>query len=411
MEFILIYFIIKKIESRTKEYEYNSAPHIKLAVLLWLVGEVLGFLIGSKLGFTWPVTYLIAVGCGGLGGFFVFFKVMQLPRRNLDYFDLQQTKAYPYFETEPAEAKASTAYQGRSFEAESAPAVTKETMADKSQTSPEAANRLNQAPIQKAQPEFSGNQPSETTNPAAQSVSWQPQAKRERVTAANNRFFKFPYSELFPLEELFSSEYGLQTVKDQPASEFDWFSQFKMRYENREIRAALSVLENALYEDIENGFIWLLYGGIYKDIYQNYEKALQFCLTGAKRCNSYKSALLTEAAEVLLLGMKNVPLSIQFFCYAITVLTEASKAWDHPGATGAITQERAFHYIRIFLTVYNFNDYRMYLERNVRFHTGLDQKLIERVIAICNESSARAEAEVLIRNLFPLIIEKLQALG
>jgi hypothetical protein len=90
---LLIYFIISKIKNRTKEYEYNSSPHIKLAVILWLAGELLGFVIASHLVHNWVIVYLIATSCGAAGGFYVYYKVMKLPKRNMDYFDLRNSDA------------------------------------------------------------------------------------------------------------------------------------------------------------------------------------------------------------------------------------------------------------------------------------------------------------------------------
>lgn len=446
MEIILLYFIINKIKIRTKEYEYNSAPHIKLAVILWLMGESVGFLAGMKLFSSWLVIYLMAVACGSLGGFFVFYKVMRLPKRNLDYFDLRQSKVYPYLGEESADTtkqKESEDNDVPFWVAQPQPQSKPQTQSQpQSQPQPQSQSQpsilepqkavFNEVPnavrkdlrnestpaafseVQKTGLGVFGEpQPPVKESVPEQSMTFMNRTEKteEPIAATKTNLFKFPYSELLPLDDLYVSDYGVQTVKDQPVSEFAWFGQFKSRYENREIRLALTVLENALLHNADNGFIWLLYGGLYKDVYQNYEKALQFCLTGAKRSNSYKSALLTEAAEILLLALNNIPLAFKFFCHAVTAITETSKAWGQPGSPGAISQERAFHYIRIFLTVYNFNDYRLYLERNVKFHTGLDQALIERVIALCNESPSRNEVEALIRHLFPLIIEKLQSLG
>jgi hypothetical protein len=227
----------------------------------------------------------------------------------------------------------------------------------------------------------------------------------------NRNFFQFPYGELLSLNELIIGEYGQQTVKDFSIAACPWFDQFKAKYENREIKAALMILENMLCEEANSGLIWLLFGILYKDVYQDYDKALQFCLTGAKRCNSYKITLLTEAAELLLLGKKDLVNAFKFFSMAVIAITEESKAWGDPNIDGCIAQERAFHFIRVLLTAFNFTDYRLYLERNIRFSTGLDQKLIENVLSLCAESPFRTEIEQMISRIFPLIIEKLQALA
>jgi hypothetical protein len=229
--------------------------------------------------------------------------------------------------------------------------------------------------------------------------------------SANRNFFQFPYGELLSLNELMIGEYGQQTVKDLSIGAYPWFVQFKTKYDNREVKAALMILENVLCEEANNGLIWLLFGVLYKEVHQDYDKALQFCLTGAKRCNLYKISLLTEAAELLLLRKKDLMNAFKFFCMAVIAITEDSKAWGDSNVEGCIAQERAFHFIRVLLTAFNFTDYRLYLERNIRFCTGLDQKLIENVLSLCAESPFRTEIEQLISQRFPLIIEKLQALA
>lgn len=481
MELIAIYFIIQKIKARTEEYEYNCTPHIKLAVILWLAGEILGFLLGSIFFRSmWFLTYLTAVIFSSLGGFFVYYKVMNLPKRNVDYFDLRQTKTYPYLE--PEGTGQTQALKPEMTQRIEKPVQRQEPDTREEDFTPFWMTQLNQAQQEKEtiatqrftkvqnetqsapnQPMFAPNaakgfQTPETKVPEAkpqepkapnfpfeeqktpeypfqdpkapESRYQEPKAtefkmpekllepkprfekKEENISyTGTNQGFKFPYNELLPVEDLLVGEFGLQTVKDRPVSDFDWFMNYKAKYDSHEVRGAMVILEKALYQNLDNGFIWLLYGVLYKDVYQNYEKALQFCLTGAKRCNTYKSALLTEAAEILLLGMHNIPASFTFFCHAVKAISEHSKAWGQSGATGAVSQERAFHYMRVLLTIYNFNDYRLYLERNVRFHTGLDQALIERVIALCSESTSRQEVEMVIRHLFPTIIEKMQSLG
>jgi hypothetical protein len=233
----------------------------------------------------------------------------------------------------------------------------------------------------------------------------------ESVAATNRNIFHFPYSELVSINELLVGTYGPQTVNDLSISECQWFGTFKAKYEKQEIKAALMILENALCEDLTNGLIWLLFGVLYKDFYHDYDKALQFCLTGAKRCNTYKTALLTEAGELLLYGKKDLVNAIKFFSLAIVAITDVSRAWGNPNVEGCIAQERAFHFIRVLLTAFNFKDYRLYLERNIQFTTGMDQALIEKVLAICAEFPFRTEIEQQISRMFPLIIEKVQALG
>jgi hypothetical protein len=261
-------------------------------------------------------------------------------------------------------------------------------------------------------PEFITQNNMETSQPRT-SVSFKTPVEtgNEPNDSANRNFFQFPYGELLSLNELMIGEYGRQTVKDLSIGAYPWFVQFKTKYDNREVKAALMILENVLCEEANNGLIWLLFGVLYKEVLQDYDKALQFCLTGAKRCNLYKISLLTEAAELLLLGKKDLMNAFKFFCMAVIAITEDSKAWGDSNVEGCIAQERAFHFIRVLLTAFNFTDYRLYLERNISFCTGLDQKLIENVLSLCAESPFRTEIEQLISQRFPLIIEKLQALA
>jgi hypothetical protein len=236
-------------------------------------------------------------------------------------------------------------------------------------------------------------------------------AAEEADATIGRHIFQFPYSELSSINELVIGEYGHQTVKDHAIANCPWFEKFKAKYENRNFKAAAMILEDTLCEDLNDGLTWLMFGILYKDGYQDFDKALQFCLSGARRCNSYKIALLTEAAELLLIGRKDILNAFKFFCLAIVAITDSSKAWGNSGINGCIAQERAFHFIRVLLTAYNFHDYRLYLERNIQFSTGLDQALIEKVLAIATESPFRTEMEERIPQLFPAIIEKVQALG
>jgi hypothetical protein len=413
MELILI-FLIKKVKAKADELNHNGILYINLLVLLWLAGELLGFFLGSRLVSSGWLIYLIAASCGAGAGMLVYCKVMSLEQRTPDYFDLRQSREYPYLNEDP-ELLSSKAERIE---------VLKERNKPKAESLPlnpipqanvvlKANSNLDQKPEFKPElrPEIkSENKPANKPETAI-GFKVQNDAGNQSSVATNNNIFQFPYSELLSVNELIVSVYGNQTVKERSIAECKWFDKFKAKYENREIKAALIVLENALYEDPDNGLIWLLFGVLYKDVYRDFNKALQFCLTGAKRCNSYKIALLTEAAELLLFGKKDLVNAFKFFCWAIIAITENSKAWGNPKVDGCIAQERAFHFIRVLLTAFNFNDYRLYLERNIRFSTGMDQTLIENVLAICAESPFRTEIEQQIPQMFPLIIEKLQALG
>jgi hypothetical protein len=247
----------------------------------------------------------------------------------------------------------------------------------------------------------------------ASNLESQPQNKTiwESTAVTNSDIFKFPDSELLAINELLNAEFGLQTLKDRPASEYEWFAKFKVKYDNHEISAALLVLENAFSDDADNGLIWLLSGVLYKEGYQNYEKALQFFLSGAKRCERYKTALLTEAGELLLLEKKDIRQAFKIFCLAVLAITDGSKAWDDPASPGALPQERAFQFMRVLLTAYDFQDYRLYLERNVRFHISLEQTLIEKILALCSAPFLTEQMKEVILQMFPLVIEKLQSLA
>jgi hypothetical protein len=439
MELLLIYFFSRKIKERTVKFEYNSTPFLIVAVVLWLLGEVGGFFLGLKMLSSGLYGYLLAICGSTLGAFLAYQWVMSLPKRNIDYYDLRQTKKFleeiagdsqtekknshkaslrlknegsteskPFFKgfkdkntelerivPDPvphAATSPATSFMAINLTAnpESRPVLSP------SQTKPAPVQSPIQSPIQ-----------SPVQNPYTPLPENLPRRRLEPI----NPELKFPDSELYPLDKLISSEYGFQTVQDRFYSEHEWFDSFNFKYTNKEIRASLLALERALEADIDSGLPWLLYGRLYDEVYQNYDRALQFCLTGALRCNSYKSALLTEAAEILMLKKKDLPGGFRFFCYAILAVSEASKAWGNPELAGALSQERAFHFIRIYLSVYNFTDYRLYLERNVRFQTGLDQSVIENVLTVFNGSPPAEEIVKLIPQLFPQIIEKLQTLA
>jgi hypothetical protein len=536
MELLLIYFFCKKIRERTVKFEYPSTPYIIAAVAIWLIGEVGGFLLGLKLFSSGLYGYLLAICGSTMGAFLVYQWVMRLPKRNIDYFDLRQTKKFleevaqdskdskeskkskkdnpnassqakaeagsetkPFlqgfhsqntdaepeskpeskpksesflqgFRSQNADAEPESKPKSESFlqgfrsrnadaEPESKPKSESFLQGFRSrnadtepESKPESESFLqgfhsqnadaepdtktfftdfrdkNVATVETeriAPPENPTARHStsiretavtampESNPPASQSANFMPPAA-ENITSRLkpvNPELKFPDSELHPLERLISAEYGFQTVPDRLYSDYEWYDSFNYKYNNHEIRAALIALEKAMDANIDNGLPWLLYGRLYKEEYQNYDKALQFCLTGALRCNSFKVALLTEAAEILLLEKQDLINGFCFFCYAILAITEGSKAWGGPELAGAPIQERAFHIIRIYLSVFNFTDYRLYLERNVRFITRLDQPVIERVLTVFKGSPLTEETVKLIPQLFPLIIEKLQVLA
>jgi hypothetical protein len=401
MELILLY-LIKKVKAKTAELDHNDASYINLLVLLWLAGELLGFFLGSKLVSSGWLIYLIAASCGAVAGLIVYRKVMSLEQRNPDYFDLRQSKEYPYLNEEPEllTKKADMLEVLKERKKQKVEPLTPDL-------TPQANFVIKDNNKRENKPEYKPENKLETNI----GFKAKDETGNEQITATNSNIFQFPYNALLSVNELVVGEYGSQTVKDRSISECKWFDKFKDKYENREIKAALIILENALYEDINNGLIWLLFGVLYKDVYHDFNKALQFCLTGAKRCNFYKIALLTEAAELLLLEKKDILNAFKFFCLAIIAITDDSKAWGNPNTDGCIAQERAFHFVRVVLTAFNFNDYRLYLERNIRFSTGMDQTLIENILAICAESPFRTEIEQQIPQMFPLIIEKLQVLG
>jgi hypothetical protein len=468
MELLLIYFFTKKIKERTVKFEYNSTPFIIVAVALWLIGEVGGFFIGLKIFSSGLYGYLLAICGSTLGALLAYQWIKSLPKRNIDYYDLRQTKKF--LEEVATDAKKekknspkaslrvkngsgseSTTFF-KAFRTQntgsdtippavppgSTPPVTpimeeKQTPNMKSVPvlSPEREPEPVSVPVPASAPVLTpvpasapvltpvpasapvltpvpASAPVSTPLPVQQPLSENlPRRRREPV----NPELKFPESELYSLDKLISAEYGPQTVQDRFYSEHEWFDGFNFKYTNKEVRASLIALAKALEATIDDGLPWLLYGRLYNEVYQDYDKALQFCLTGAWRCNSYKSALLTEAAEILMLGKEDLPGGFRLFCQAILAITEASKAWGDPELAGSLTQERAFHFIRIYLSVYNFTDYRLYLERNVRFQTGLDQSVIERVLKVFNGSAAAEETVKLIPQWFPLIIEKLQTLA
>jgi hypothetical protein len=401
MELIIIY-LITKIKTKTAEINYSGNKYIILMVMLWLIGELLGFVIGSKLTASGGLIYLITASCGVGAGLLVYRKAMSLEPQHPDYFDLRQSKSDSYREEEAAPATQ------RSDMVE----VLKERKQQIAEpATPDPATPVKTIVNEERKPDYKPEIKFENKSESNIGFRDQVEVRNGRSTATNNNIFQFPYNELLSINELVIGEYGSQTVQDGSIAEFQWFESFKAKYESREVKAALTILEKAISEDRNNGLIWLLFGVLYKDAHHDFDKALQFCLTGAKRCNTYKTALLTEAAELLLLGKKDVLNAFKFFCLAIIVITDGSKAWGNPNANGCIAQERAFHFVRVLLTAFNFTDYRLYLERNIHFSTGMDQTLIENVLALCAESSFHAEIEQLISQMFPLIIEKLQSMA
>jgi hypothetical protein len=429
MELLLIFFI-KKIKALTAEVGLDSVPRIKLLVLAWLIGEALGFFIAAQLSRAGWLIYLVAASSGVFGGLLVYRYVLRLTQRSPDYFDLRSASSYP-FSPETAVETVENNLERQETTPENPGRIAVTLKADLTQQEsvmlklpPRSVNQTasgpndqtitptaSQSSNQPANPPII--QPTNQTATLASNLKFQPQNEVawEPTAVTNNHIFKSPSSELLSVNELLIAEFGLQTVKDRPASEYEWFEKFKVNYDNREIRAALLVLEDAFSDDADNGLIWLLYGILYKEVDQNHEKALQFFLSGAKQCDCYKTALLTEAGELLLLEMKDVPQAFKIFCLAVLAVTDNSKAWDDPASPGAFPQERAFQFVRILLTAFNFNDYRLYLERNVRFHISLEQTLIEKILSLCSAPLLNGEMEGVISQMFPLVIEKLQSLA
>lgn len=78
-EILLLIFITREIEKSVAITDREPKKFKTLAIMLWIIGELSGIIIGTLLGASWWIAYLVGIFGGIVGALVIFAIVGNLP--------------------------------------------------------------------------------------------------------------------------------------------------------------------------------------------------------------------------------------------------------------------------------------------------------------------------------------------
>jgi len=230
------------------------------------------------------------------------------------------------------------------------------------------------------------------------------------IDTSDSKVFSIPKSiqeKIESIEALLKYDYGCQTIIAPDALTYEWYKKFNKCKQDEDFSTAINILEIAIQNDTDNGLPWIQLGFLFEDIFEDNEAALQLYLTGAKKCDSYRTYNLQASAEILLLKFFDIPNSLLFFLKTILSISKDTKRFGVKHIQNLNTsQERAFQFTKLFLKKYSYHEYYQILY-DIKLATCLNDDYIKKIETILISDKSEQITRNIIDEVFPKVINHL----